>query len=113
MNNFFLQVHVVGRSIHYTIVSFINNPAVWGFLLGLCGAAIVMIILISENPAVVKLMLSHSPSDSFVKIVTRNVRGTYSTSYTSFEREYNRIRILFYSSALIFLLIIVVAMIKY
>lgn len=113
MDNFIFSIVSAGHIIHYTLKSLIMNEATGGFLIGFIGAGIIAMLVITEHPKRIPLILAHSPSDSFKKVMKKGKKGTYFVSYSAFQREYNRIRVVFYSMLTMFFVVVIFAFIKY
>ena len=113
MSNGILGLQSIGRMISFTFNSIMMDSGVSGFLIGFLSAGIVAILLISEHPGRVPIILTRSPSASFTHLHTRGNKGTYMVSYSAFQHEYNRVRIAFYVTFSVFLIVIAIAMWKY
>jgi len=112
MTNFLLALRSVEYAIRVTFIGFIYNEAVWGFAVGFASATVIYAFFLSENPRFIPLFLTKTASTSFTKVAERDPSGKYLASYTSFQKEYSRVRIAFYFALLAFLLIILVSLLR-
>ncbi len=96
-----------------TFLGLARHDASWGFVSGFLTATGLYAIITSENPSHVPTMLLNTEHESFNRIAPREPNGRIVVSYTAFQREYNRVRVLFYLALLAFLLIVVIAMLRF
>ncbi len=85
------------------IISLIFHPMVLGFGFGFLAATGIYIFLLAEEPRNIPVMLKDDVNASFTKIATRDEHGTYTSSYTNFQKTTSKIKILVYGSLLAFL----------
>lgn len=112
MDNFIQGVQAAAFTIRITFYSFILNEGVWGFGVGFATATIIYAFFLSENPRYIPLFLTKTAPISFSRVAERDPGGKFLESYTSFQKEYSRVRIAFYFALLAFLLIILVALLR-
>lgn len=113
MDNFIFAAQNTAYNIKITLVGLFQHQMVWGFAIGFSASTIIHLLIIADRPRDIPQIIRKSAPESFVALATRDAKGTYQSSYSAFQDEYNRVRVLFYSSLLIFLLIVAVALIRY
>lgn len=104
MNNVAFAFSAIRQDVQLTMSDFIRHEIVWGFLLGITSATIIYAFLVSEHPRNIPTMLTCDLTDSFNRIAERDADGRFMHSYTSFKREYNFIRTIFYAFILLALI---------
>lgn len=107
LSNLNAALGATGLNIKVFITSIALNPTFIGFIVGFIGATAIYLLIMSEEKAhVLSMVFSTTPTSSFQRLANRNTDGTYEMSYTDFLRGYNRVRVLFFSCMLLFLLFI-------
>lgn len=106
LENVTLGVEASFRLFTANLITFISHELVIGFTIGFIAATGIYSLLLVEEPKHIPLILAHRRNICFEKIAVKDVDGTYLTSYTEFEKTYNRVKILFYASVLTFLLLL-------
>ena len=66
-----------------------------------------------EQPKHIPHILTKEKMKAFSSLATRDQSGTYSASYSKFDHEYHYIRSLFYTVLLSFLVVMIIATIRY
>lgn len=112
-NNFIFGLKAIALSIKFTILALIHHPMMWGFAIGFGASTLIHAFIISDNPRQIPMILRKPAPDSFKRLAPRLADGTYCIPYTQFQREYNRVRIVFYSTFLTFLGVIAIALVRY
>jgi hypothetical protein len=112
MMNFLLALQSAEYAIRLTFVSFVYNEGVWGFAVGFAAATVIYAFFLSENPGNIPLYLTKTAPLSFNQVAQRDASGKFLASYTSFQKEYSRVRIAFYFALLAFFLVILVALLR-
>lgn len=112
MNTFVLALESVGHAIRVTFVSLAYHDATWGFLTGFATATGLYAIITSENPRHWPSMLTKSPHESFQSSAKRAPDGSFLVSYTAFQREYNRVRTVFYLAFLALLIVVIISLLR-
>lgn len=105
-NSSFYGIEAITLHLKSILISFFYHQLVLGFVIGFIAATGIYALLLAEEPKHIPIILAHKQNVCFQKIATKNPDGTYATSYTEFEKNYNRVKTLFYASVLVFLLII-------
>lgn len=113
MDNFIFGAQNVAYNIKITLISLFQHQMVWGFAIGFSASTIIHLFIIADRPKDIPQIIRKSAPESFAALAKRDKKGTYQMSYSGFQNEYNRVRVLFYSSLLIFLIIIAIALIRY
>jgi hypothetical protein len=113
MENFIFGLQNSAYAIHHTILIIVRHQVVWGVALGIGIATLIHLLVSVEDPRHLPHMLTRSASASFDKLAPRNPDGTYQMSYSHFEHEYNRLRFVFYSAVLVFLIIVCISLLRY
>lgn len=103
----------VGHAIHLTLVEIALQDATWGFVTGFLAATGIFAVITSENPSHLPILLTRSEYASFNQVAPRSEDGRFTASYTAFEREYNRVRIVFYLALFAFLVVVAIALLRY
>jgi len=111
--NFIFSLQNIAANISNSSSLLIRNQLFLGFLLGYGIATVMYLFLVTENPRHVPTMILNSKSDSFQKISSRDGNGKFLLSYTTFEKDFNRLRIVIYSLLTIFLVIVAIALLFY
>ena len=113
MENFAFGVKAIAHSITLTISTLLHHPVLWGFAIGFGAPALIHAFIVSDNPRAIPHMLTKPAPDTFKRVSPRLPDGTYCIPYSQFQREYNRVRIGFYSTLLAFLGIVGLALLRY
>lgn len=113
MENFFFGLQNVAHSIAVTVRILVRHQLVWGIALGFLISTIIHLMILNDNPIPITDALTMPPHKSFDKHAEKDERGAYVSSYVGFLREYNKVRIVFYSMSLVFLLVALTALIFY
>jgi len=113
MDNFFSALLSVGHALRTTLLGLALQDATWGFLAGFLATTGIFAVILSENPRHIPILLSSSAQDSFLRLAARDADGQFCISYTSFQREYNRVRIAFYLAVFALLVIAIIAMVRF
>lgn len=113
MQNFLFGLQNMGYSLQLTVGLLLRQQLIWGFLLGFAASTLVHFIIISDHPEYIRYILTHSAPESFLRLTERNPNGTYTLSYSYFRREHNRVRLVFYSTIGVFLVVVAIALLKY
>lgn len=113
MDNFIASLQSVAYAIKVTSLGIVRHDATWGFVTGFSTATGLYAFITSENPRNLPAILTKDPQTSFSQLAPRETGGTFEVSYTSFQREYNRVRIVFYLALFAFLILIAIALLRY
>jgi hypothetical protein len=113
MDNLLPALQSVGHTIRITFRAIAMHDASWGFLTGFFTATGLFAVIMSENPRHLPILLTKSSQKSFEMLAARDIQGTFCASYTSFQREYNRVRSIFYLSLLAFFVVVSIALLRY
>ena len=113
MDNFLATIPSVMYAIKITFLGVIRHDATWGFITGFTTATGLYALISSENPRNLPTMLTQPASQSFSQLAPRGEKGTFLVSYTAFQREYNRVRIVFYLALFAFMVLIAIAMLRF
>lgn len=113
MDNFLEGLQSAGHLISLSFMTVVHHDATWGFLTGFTMATGFYAVIVSENPRHLPIILTKPPAASFQKINRREQNSGYQVSYTAFQHEYNRVRIVFYVAVAALLAVVAVALLKY
>ncbi|MBI5654560.1 hypothetical protein HZC53_02845 [Candidatus Uhrbacteria bacterium] len=113
MDNFLATIQSIAYAIKVTSLGIIRHQASWGFITGFSTATGLYAFITSENPRNLPAILTKDPQTSFSQLAPRAEGGTFQVSYTAFQREYNRVRLVFYLALFAFLILIAIAMLRY
>lgn len=113
MENFAFGIKALAYSIALTISALLHHPMLWGFAIGFSASTLIHAFIVSDNPRAIPQMLTKPAPDTFKRISPRLPDGTYCIPYSQFQREYNRVRVAFYSAFLAFLAVISIALLRY
>ncbi len=113
MDNFTFSLQALATSLKLTTLALLRHQVMWGFALGLVASTLVYAFVASENPRCIPAMMTRDERDAFMALAVRSPQGTYKTSFLSFQREYNKIRFIFYTALLAFLLVVAIALLRY
>jgi len=103
----------VGHAIRIVTIEFAYHDATWGFITGFTTATGLYTVITSNNPQHIPSILTKSPPDSFSAVAKRESDGSILVSYTEFQREYNRVRTVFYLALFAFLILVIVSLLHY
>lgn len=113
MDNFLEALQAAGHLIRITFMTVVRHDATWGFLTGFTMATGFYALIVSEDPRHLPVILTKPTVASFQTINRREDNFGYQVSYTAFQREYNRVRIVFYVAVAAFLAVVTVAILKH
>ncbi|GEM_PF-2297133 len=102
----------ITMSLKYSLLELARHQTVWGFAIGFLASTGVHMVVLAEQPKDLPHLLRRDPSAAFLRIVTPSSEGAYAHSYMTFQREHRKIQTLFYSTLLVLLVIIVLAMLR-
>lgn len=112
MENFIFGIESIGYNINDTIIALFRHPLVWGFVLGFGASTLVHLFVVVDKPGVLPKMITKKPSEAFQELQETDKEGTYMVSYSKFQQEANRVRIIFYSVVLAFLIIVIITLLR-
>jgi hypothetical protein len=113
MDNFLLGLEGIARGAYFTIVAVIKHPMAWGFAGGFLVSTIVHLIIVLDEPSNLRHILTKKAAAAFAHIHKDHPDKDDEKFYLQFEKDYNRIKILFYSIVLVILAVMIVAMLKF
>lgn len=113
LSNFIQGAWALALNIKSTLIVILLHPVIIGFGIGFCAATGIYIFVFADHVRHVPHVLTQSPTLAFQRVSPQNTDGSYAASYSSFLLTYHRIRALFYASALVFLIIILVALLRF
>ena len=113
MENFVFGLQNIAMNISSFIPRMFFHPTIQGFLIGFAIATLINILLSSQAISTIPYMLTKKAPKSFEKIASKNPKGTYLISYSTFLHEYNQVRTSFYFAISLFLVVVTIALLKY
>ncbi len=113
MENFIYGLSAFAYSIRLTILSLLRHQLIWGFAIGFFVSTIIHLFVATDAPRTIPTIITKRPEESFTKFAARSPEGTYLSSFTAFQKEYNRVRVVFYSMLLALLLVILTLLIRF
>ena len=113
MENFVFGLQALASDIKITTLALLRHQMMWGFGVGFVASTMVHAFVVTDNPRQIPAMLTRDTRDSFISVMPQAPDGTYQVSYTAFQRDYNRVRIIFYSLLLAFLAVVGIALLRY
>jgi hypothetical protein len=113
MNNLLFALQNSWLNFAQTVGVFAANPGVWGFVLGFGASTIIHLLVVADNPRSVAHIITKDMSVSYNTLAERKSDGTYETSYSQFEKEYNRVRIIFFSALLALIAALGIASVRF
>ncbi|MBU1167126.1 hypothetical protein KKC60_01815 [Patescibacteria group bacterium] len=113
MDNFIFSLQNIAYNINITISALLRHQLIWGFALGFAASTLIHLFVITSNPRMLPTLITKKPAESFASLSTRNKKGTYDVPYSAFKREYDRVRIVLYSVLLAFLVVVIIALVRY
>lgn len=102
-DNFSYGIEAAFLHMKTILISLLYHEVTLGFAFGFLAATGIYIFLLAEEPAHIPIILANKEAVSFEKIASKSDNGTYQTSYIQFQKTYNKIKILVYSTILAFL----------
>ncbi|MBM5789936.1 hypothetical protein FJZ23_02520 [Candidatus Parcubacteria bacterium] len=113
MENFVLGLLSIGLELQLFLRTVAFHPTSIGFVAGFFAAtAIYLFILFEEKGHIVSILLERAPEACYQKLSERAPEGSLEIPYEEFIKLYNRVRILFFSAATVFLIALVVIFLK-
>ncbi|MBI4253069.1 hypothetical protein HY623_02745 [Candidatus Uhrbacteria bacterium] len=112
MENVIYGIQALGRSVSVTVIALLHHQLIWGFGLGFLASTFIHLFIVTDIPRAIPLMVTKSAPDSFQKIASRDEHGSYTQSYTTFQKEHSRVRIAFYLALNTLLLVILLALLR-
>ena len=114
MENFYLAVQAIAKSISLHISVLITHPFFWGFCFGFFVAALVSVLIITNNPINVCAILLHKdPLKSYSRIGNKKKKGSKKIHFNDFKIVHSLVRFLFLIVVFIFLLIVLISILTY
>lgn len=114
MENFYLAIQAIAKSMSLHVSVLINHPFFWGFCFGFFVAALVSILVITNNPINVCAILLHKdPIKSYSRITKKRGKGSRKIDFNDFKIIHTLVRFLFLIVLFIFLLIVLISMLTY
>ena len=110
-DNFYMAVQAAAQtiSLHFSIL--IAHPFFWGFCAGFLIAAIVSVLIITNNPIHVCTILLHKdPRKSFSKISKKKKQPI---DFRDFQVIHTLVRFLFLIAVLLFLMIVLISLVVF
>ena len=113
MDQFTFSVQALATSLKLTTLALLRHQVMWGFSLGFVASTLVYAFIVSENPRSLPTLLTQNERDSFLALANKTPQGTFKTSFLNFQREYNKMRFIFYTAVLAFLVVVAIALLRY
>ena len=113
MDNLLFGLSSIARGMQHTIFAIFQHQLAWGFVLGFFASTVIHALVSIEQPKHIPHILTKEKMKAFSSLATRDQSGTYSASYSKFDHEYHYIRSLFYTVLLSFLVVMIIATIRY
>lgn len=113
MENFLYGLSSIARGMQHSIFAMFEHQLVWGFALGFAASTIIHILVTSDQPRHIPHMLTKDKFAAFGKISPKAPDGTFLMSYSKFEHEYHHIRALSYTVLMAFLVVMIIATVRY
>lgn len=109
VDNFFFGVQSSLSSVVDTLRVTFRYQMFLGFIVGFGTASIIHSMLTAEHVRQIPSMVLHDPSISFQKMYPAGSDGTFTHSYSDYSRNVERMKTVFYSSALLIILLLMLA----
>lgn len=113
MENFLFGIENIAYNINSTTLALLRHPLVWGFILGFSASSLIHLFVITDRPTMIPQMLRKKPKESFETIAKSDESNTYLISYTKYRQDVNKVRIVFYSALLAFLVVVIITLIRF
>lgn len=113
LENFAFGLQAIAHSLTINVGALLHHPMLWGFAIGFSASTFIHAFIVSDNPRAIPQMLTKPALDTFKRVSPRLPDGTYCIPYSQFQREYNRVRIVFYSTFFAFLTVVGIALLRY
>lgn len=113
MENFLFGLSSIANGMQHTIFAMFRHQLVWGFVLGFAVSTIIHLIINAEQPSHLPHLLTKNKFSAFEKISPKDPEGRFLMSYSKFEHDYLYVRALSYIVILTFLVVMIVATIRY
>ena len=112
MENIWFGLQNIFLNMGQVISVLIAQPALWGFVAGFGVSTIIHLLVVADNPQAAAQMVTQELTSSYMKLAHRKSDGTFGTSFSQFEKEYNRVRLIFFSAMLALLVTVVLELEK-
>lgn len=113
MDNFIFGIQNLAMNLNNTLFSLMRHQLVWGFAFGFAASTLIHFFVILDHPKYFPSFVRKPASECFVGIAPRKKDGTFEISYVAFQREYNRIRVVFYSTLMSFFLALTIVLLRF
>lgn len=113
MGNLLLGLQAIAHSINVTVIALLHHPVVWGFALGFAASTGTHLVVVGGNPRHTYHMLTKPPDRCYGLVCPPALDGTVARSYEDFCHDHHRVRLLSYTTALAFLGVVLVALLRY
>lgn len=113
MENIIFALQNVAINIQNTISVLLSRELVWGFAIGFLASTMIHLLIVSENPRLIPHILTKSKHKSFKHLSEKDKKGAYKWAYTTFQQEYDRVKMTFYAALLAFFLFATLALARY
>lgn len=113
MENLLYGLYGIAYNMEYSIFAIFQHQLVWGFVLGFAVSTIIHVLVSSEQPRHIPHMLTKDRFSAFEKVSQKDQDGTVLMSYSKFAHEYHHVRALYYIVLLAFVVVFIIAIIRY
>lgn len=106
-------LHSIFQNISITFSSVVHHPLMWGVGLGFLISTAIHAFVVAENPRQFSTIMLQESTSAFTKLSPRLADGTYCFTFSEFQKQYNKVRVAFYSAVMGLLIAITAAVIKF
>jgi predicted RND superfamily exporter protein len=112
LEHFLFNIEAIGLTVKSLFTSIFFDKIFLGFIIGFFASTGIHSVIVSSDITHIPTILACGPEKAFKANARKNKQGSIETSYSNFLKEYNQIRIAFYSAALVFCILVSIAMLS-
>ncbi|MFH1537076.1 MAG: hypothetical protein ABID45_03750 [Patescibacteria group bacterium] len=115
MENLIFGIQAISKGMSFTIKSILQYQLFWGFAIGFLVSTLVHGFLISDNYKHIPIILFRNRAHSFQKIHKKQgEKGhAFTASFDTFIKTVNKVRFVFALSFLLFMIIVLLALLRF
>gem|GEM_PF-4214193 len=113
MENLLYSLQATTYGIRLTIISLLHNQMIWGFCFGFIASTIVHLFIATDLAYSFTERLKTTIKKSLSKKTSSAKEKPSLLSFVSFQKEYTRLRVLFYSMFILFLSVLLILLIRF
>lgn len=111
--NLIFGLQSIAHSMNVTFLALVYHPLLWGVAIGFALSTAIHAVIVSRSPRHYYHMLTKSPDHAYKVIHEKEQHDALRLSLEEFRRDHLHIRTLFYLTVVAFLIVLLVAIVKY